>query len=212
MKALSDVKLNYLIQKIKTWVNDTFCLKSHTHDVGEDSTGVLKPENGGTGSQSIDELKKSLGLETMLSGSNVQIATGVYEGIGRTDFSIQFYEDFYPKAIFISRIGDTNTEDAFLSPLMFVFMESDVPQILPYPGQDDSEFITYHWDQGPLVDWGQNVIDDTRTYNRAWFSTETNGRANQSINSSGEWYRYIAIGKRSNENEVWSFCSNMYEE
>ena len=114
MKALSDVKLAYVIRKIK----DTFCLKEHTHEKVENAENanhalsaeiadslaadyVVPIKNGGVGSANV-------------FSSFAQASSGFYTGTGTKKLNLGFPENFYPFLIMI------HGEGSFGSPLILL--------------------------------------------------------------------------------------------
>ena len=125
MKAISDVKLNYVIQKIKamfspkehthdvsTLTDDRNMLatKEHTHDLSTDVKGILQPEHGGTGVDNIEDM--------FADGAYVRASTYTYIGDGKTSRRFVFKDDFYPMMMIIIREYINNDKVLTLCPMM----------------------------------------------------------------------------------------------
>lgn len=98
MKALSDVKLKYLIDKIK----GMFSLKDHTHD------SVSYAEEAGVATQAVTaqtaetaEVANSIAGGIFTDGGEVRLKVKNYTGNGEQSLSLYFDEYFFPIVLII---------------------------------------------------------------------------------------------------------------
>lgn len=88
-----------LLSKIKDFLVNTFAAKSHSHEAGDITSGILPTDRGGMGTSDLSEFAESLGV--------CRFKVGTYVGTGKSGSSnpCKINLGFVPKLLLIDDVG-----------------------------------------------------------------------------------------------------------
>lgn len=174
MKSINDVKLNYLVQKIKS----LFSPKEHTHDLTEDVSGILPVENGGTGVTNLADIN--------IPNRGLKCTNFNYTGTTDNYFRFLLPDSFEPKLIIINA-----SHACGISTILPVYKNA-----MTYYGQGhiESEQSDNIYTNNSIECFDQGLITKNNVKYRSCMIKTTGTYGRSRVNEKGSFYVMSIIG------------------